>query len=119
MNPRPAKDVPKDGTVLPTLAHYSGVQCSTAHITDQDNHRLWHASHSREEYGTSEWIHYTGTGYLIRLSAWTHPLLKLKQLGLSKPARHLIAALQRRYGITQIHLDALGEVLPGFPLFEW
>lgn len=119
MNPCPAEDVPKDCTALPTHARYSGVQCSTAHITNEDNDRLWRASHCYEEFDTGEWIHYTGTGYLIRLSAWTHSLLKLKQLGLSKPARRLIAALQRRYGITQIHLDALGEVLPGFPLFEW
>ncbi len=105
--------------VLPPSARYHGIQCSTAHITDTDNTTLWQASHRREDYGDSEWVLYTGSGYLLLLSAWSYPLLKLKRLGLSRPARRLIASLLLRHRITQLHLDALGDVLPGFETFDW
>lgn len=106
-------------TVIPARVFYKGIQCSTAHITDADNSTLWQASHRREEYGDGEWVLYTGSGYLLRLNAWTYPLLRLKRLGLSRPARRLVASLMQRYHITQLHLDALGEVLPDFDTFDW
>lgn len=103
---------------LPVSACFCGIQCSTAHLTSADNDCLWRASHRHEEYGEGEWIHFTGTGYLLRLSAWRHPLLRLKTLGLSRSARRLIAtALHCRLSL--IHLDALGDVLPGFDVFDW
>ncbi|WP_440800019.1 DUF5983 family protein [Serratia marcescens] len=36
---------------LPSGALLTGIQCSTAHITDGDNTLLYHASHQHEEYG--------------------------------------------------------------------
>lgn len=36
---------------LPIGALLTGIQCSTAHITDSDNSLLYHASHQQEEYG--------------------------------------------------------------------
>lgn len=42
---------------LPTGALLTGIQCSTAHITDGDNSLLYHASHQQEEYGHGEWLH--------------------------------------------------------------
>ncbi len=105
--------------VLPVHCMFSGIQCSTAHITDQDNERLYQLSHDMAEYGDAEWIHFTGTGYLLRLSAWRHPVLKLRRSGLSKYCRKLIVALSAQYGITVIHLDAAGEVLPGLDTFDW
>ena len=105
---------------IPSSVLYQGIQCSTAHITDVDNQLLWQVSHHHEEYGDSEWVCFTGSGYLIRLSAWSFPLLRLKRIGLSKAARRLVFCLVQRYpGITQIHLDALGDVLPGFVKFDW
>ncbi len=98
---------------------FTGLQCSTAHITDDDNRVLYHASHQQGDYGDSEWVHYTGTGYLIRLMAWRHPVLRLKRLGLSKEFRRLIISLMRQHHITVLHLDAAGEILPGFALFDW
>jgi hypothetical protein len=104
---------------LPTGARITGIQCSTAHITDDDNSRLYHASHQREDYGNGEWCHFTGTGYLIRLNAWRHPVLRLKRSGLSKNGRRLIITLMKQHHITFLHLDAAGEILPGFALFDW
>lgn len=71
---------------LPVSALLTGIQCSTAHITNDDNSLLYHVSHQQEDYGNGEWCHFTGTGYLIRLNAWQHPVLRLKQLGLCPDA---------------------------------
>lgn len=104
---------------LPPVARLSGIQCSTAHITAEDNALLFTLSHQYEDFGDSEWISYTGSGYLIYLDAWQYPVLQLKKRGLSKACRRLLVALIRRYTIRVIHLDACGEVLPGFATFDW
>ncbi|HBL6731589.1 MULTISPECIES: DUF5983 family protein [Serratia] len=104
---------------LPASVLFTGIQCSTAHITNDDNRRLYHASHQQEDYGNGEWCHFTGTGYLIRLHAWRHPVLRLKRLGLSKDCRRLIASLMRQHYITLLHLDAAGDILPEFATFDW
>ncbi|MCK7257584.1 DUF5983 family protein [Enterobacter roggenkampii] len=104
---------------LPPVALVSGIQCSTAHITAEDNALLFTLSHQHEDFGDSEWISYTGSGYLLYLGAWSFPALQLKRRGLSKAGRRLIVALMRRYQLGIIHLDAFGEVLPGFATFDW
>ena len=106
-------------TPLPAGSRLNGVCCSTAHITSGDNALLYTLSHEAQEYGDAEWIHFTGSGYLIRRDAWSFPLLRLKRLGLSKACRRLVITLISRYGIGLIHLDAFGELLPGFNTFEW
>ena len=106
-------------TPLPAGSRLTGVCCSTAHITGEDNSLLYALSHQAQEYSDAEWIHFTGSGYLIRLDAWSYPLLRLKLLGLSKVCRRFVAALMCRYGIGLMHLDAFGELLPGFDTFEW
>lgn len=113
----PGKRVVED-PLLPA-AHLTGVHCSTAHITEADNTLLYKQSHQHEDFSESEWIHFSGTGYLLRLGAWSFPVLRLKRLGLSKACRRLVVALMRRYSVSIIHLDACGEVLPGFPTFDW
>jgi hypothetical protein len=72
------EDPPPLGTRL------NGLCCSTAHITSEGNSLLYVLSHEDLEYGNAEWVHYTGSDYLIRLDAWTFPLLRLKRLSLSK-----------------------------------
>lgn len=104
---------------LPPVARLNGIQCSTAHITEADNTLLFTLSHQNEDFGDSEWILYTGSGYLLHLGAWSFPALRLKRLGLSKACRSLVVALMRRYSTGIIHLDACGEVLPGFATFDW
>lgn len=60
-----------------------------------------------------------GSGYLLHLGAWSFPVLRLKRLGLSKACRRLLVTLIRRYAAGIVHLDAFGEVLPGFATFDW
>ncbi|KNC92743.1 DUF5983 family protein [Trabulsiella odontotermitis] len=104
---------------LPPVARVNGIQCSTAHITEEDNTLLYTLSHQHEDHSDSEWICYTGSGYLIHLDAWQYPVLQLKKRGLSKACRRLVVTLMCRYHIRIIHLDALGEQLSGFSTFEW
>lgn len=74
----------------------SGIRCSTAHITEKDNAWLYSLSHQTSDFGESEWIHFTGSGYLLRTDAWSYPVLRLKRLGLSKTFRRLVITLTRR-----------------------
>ncbi|EAY4864903.1 hypothetical protein HW87_15590 [Salmonella enterica] len=104
---------------LPPVARVNGIQCSTAHITEKDNALLFTLSHQYEDFGESEWILYTGSGYLLHLEAWSFPVLRLKRLGLSKACRRLVVTLIRRYAAGILHLDAFGELLPGFATFDW
>lgn len=109
-----AMDLPR-----PPFTTLPGVCCSTAHITEEDNALLYTLSHQTADFGESEWLHFTGSGYLLRLDAWSFPVLRLKHLGLSKACRRLIVTLMRRYGVTVVHLDASAELLPGFTTFDW
>ena len=104
---------------LPPFATLAGIRCSTAHITEKDNAWLYSLSHQTSDFGESEWIHFTGSGYLLRTDAWPYPVLRLKRLGLSRTFRRLVVILIRRYGVSLIHLDASAECLPGLPTFNW
>ena len=104
---------------MPPFAALTGIRCSTAHITETDNAWLYSLSHQTSDFGESEWIHFTGSGYLLRTDAWPYPVLRLKRLGLSRTFRRLVVILIRRYGVSLIHLDASAECLPGLPTFNW
>ncbi|MGE5980266.1 DUF5983 family protein [Klebsiella aerogenes] len=104
---------------LPRTARLNGIQCSTAHITGEDNAILDQVTLQHHDGGNSDWILYTGYGYLLRLNARLYPVLELKRLGLSKDSRRLVATLIRRYGIDILHLDAAGDLLPDFAIFDW
>ncbi|HAI4005990.1 TPA: DUF5983 family protein [Escherichia coli] len=103
----------------PPLTTLTGIRCSTAHITETDNAWLYSLSHHSSNFGESEWIHFTGSGYLLRTGAWSYPVLRLKRPGLSRTFRRLVVTLTRRYGVSLIHLDASAECLPGLPTFNW
>ncbi|WP_400250875.1 DUF5983 family protein [Escherichia coli] len=103
----------------PPFTILAGIRCSTAHITETDNAWLYSLSHQTSDVGESEWIHFTGSGYLLRTDAWSYPVLRLKRLGLSKTFRRMVVTLIRRYGVSLIHLDASAECLPGLPTFNW
>ncbi|MFW7226985.1 MULTISPECIES: DUF5983 family protein [unclassified Serratia (in: enterobacteria)] len=106
-------------STLPPFTSLPGICCSTAHITAEDNSLLYSLSHQEQDFGESEWIHFSGSGYLLRLEAWSYPVLRLKRLGLSKACRRLVVTLMRRYAVGIIHLDAFGELLPDFAIFDW
>ncbi|EPQ9292385.1 DUF5983 family protein, partial [Escherichia coli] len=61
----------------PPFAALTGIRCSTAHITAKDNAWLYSLSHQTNDTGESEWIHFTGSGYLLRTDAWSYPVLRL------------------------------------------
>ncbi|MGV5766035.1 DUF5983 family protein [Escherichia coli] len=103
----------------PPFAALTGIRCSTAHITETDNTWLYSLSHQTNDTGESEWIHFTGRGYLLRTDALSYPVLHLKRLGLSKTFRRLVVTLIRRYGVSLIHLDASVGCLPDLPTFDW
>ncbi|MGQ3660636.1 DUF5983 family protein [Citrobacter braakii] len=103
---------------LPHTTRLNGIQCSTAHITCEDNAILDQATLQRHDGGNSDWILYTGYGYLLRLNARLYPVLELKRMGLSKGCRRLVTTLIRRYGIDMLHLDAAGDLLPDFSTFD-
>ncbi|WP_350879459.1 DUF5983 family protein, partial [Morganella morganii] len=103
----------------PPLTTLTCIRCSTAHITETDNAWLYSLSHQTNDDGETEWIHFTGSGYLLRTDAWSYPVLRLKRLGLSRTFRRLVVTLTRRYGVSLIHLDAGAECLPGLPTFDW
>ena len=68
---------------LPRAARLNGIQCSTAHITCEDNAILDLLTLQRHDGG--DWILYTGYGFILRLNARLHPVLELKRLGYQKP----------------------------------
>ena len=80
---------------LPPVTRINGIQCSTAHITRQDNTILDQTSLQRHDGSNSDWI--------------------------SKACRRLVVTLMRRDLLPAdiIHFDASGEVLPGFTTFDW
>ena len=104
---------------LPPATRLNGIQCSTAHMTCEDNVILDQITLQRDDGGNCDWILYTSYGYLLRLNARLYPVLELKQMGLSKAFRRLVVTLMHRYSAGIIHFDAAGEVLPGFATFEW
>ncbi len=55
----------------PPLTTLTCIRCSTAHITETDNAWLYSLSHQTNDDGESEWIHFTGSGYLLRTDAWS------------------------------------------------
>lgn len=98
---------------------YQYVVCSTAHLTEQDAELFHRLGHQRCEWGDAEWIHLTGTGYLVRLSAYNFPQLELKKRGFSKDARRLTYVLMKRFNVSLVHFDCCGEVLSGFAVHDW
>ena len=104
---------------FPPAARLNGIQCSTAHITPEDNTILDQVSLQHHDGSNSDWILYTGYGYLLRLNARLYPVMELKRMGLSKACRRLVVTLMHRYSADIIHFDASGELLPGFAVFDW
>ncbi|MFP1557768.1 DUF5983 family protein [Escherichia coli] len=102
----------------PPLTTLTCIRCSTAHITETDNAWLYSLSHQTNDDGETEWIHFTGSGYLLRTDAWSYPVLRLKHHGpvqnVPSSGRHFT----RRYGVILVHLDARRRMSAGAPHFR-
>ncbi|MDO6406467.1 DUF5983 family protein [Pantoea phytobeneficialis] len=101
---------------LPDWSVLTCLECSTAHITREDNDILCYLS---EVYGDNEWILATGFGYLIRLDAVSFPILRLKSEGLSRQARKLIHTCHKKGRVSMIYFSSLGDELEFFETFTW
>lgn len=92
------------------------LECCISHITGDDQLLFSVISCEKSE---SYWIIDTDIGYLIRLDARVRPLLKLKQLGVSRTTRKLINQYMKQANISMIHFSQVGDELEGSPLFDW
>jgi hypothetical protein len=92
----------------------NGIKCSTAHFSKADD-EIFNECSRREGY----WIHDTYYGYLLVLSGYKYPCLKLKELGISKPVRKLVYTLMQRQGIELLMFERDADTLEGFAIYEW
>lgn len=100
------------------MERISGVVCSTAHLTAEDNERLgWLADPNL--FQNNNWIHDTEYGYIILLNKYRHPSLVLKERGVSKAVRKLIVTLMKKEKISMIYFDRDANIIDGFEIFDW
>lgn len=92
---------------------------STAHLTSLDNELLDEISSRRDEWGPGEWIHYIGFGYIIRLTASSNPVLRLKAEGLSKGVRRLIISLMKHDAVELLIFESGAPQVDGFEVNDW
>ncbi len=95
------------------------IVCNSSHMTQDDMKILHHLSDDLLDDETSEWIHSTGFGFLIRLNAITNPILVLKYYGISKSLRRLILAINNEYDNELIMFDPDGDIIGGYETFDW
>ncbi|WP_411706165.1 DUF5983 family protein [Edaphovirga cremea] len=100
------------------MERISGVVCSTAHLTADDNERLGWLT-DPDLFKNNDWIYATGYGYIIQLNAYRCPSLALKEKGLSKTVRKLIVTLMKREKINIIHFDRDADIIDVFEVFDW
>lgn len=92
---------------------------STAHLTSLDNELLDEISSRRDEWGSGEWIHYIGSGYIIWLTVSSNPVLKLKTEGLSKSVRRLIVSLMKHDAVELLIFESGAPQVDGFEVNDW
>jgi len=90
---------------------------STAHLSADDNALLDEITIREVDIG--EWIHYIGGGYLLRLTACSAPVLRLKEAGLSKEARRVIASVMRSDAVEILIFESGAPEAEGFTTYSW
>lgn len=90
---------------------------STAHLSADDNALLDEITTREVDIG--EWIHYIGGGYLLRLTACFAPVLRLKEAGLSKEARRVIASVMRSDAVEILIFESGAPEAEGFTTYSW
>lgn len=90
---------------------------STAHLSAGDNALLDEITTREVDIG--EWIHYIGGGYLLRLTACSAPVLRLKEAGLSKEARRVIASVMRSDAVEILIFESGASEAEGFTTYSW
>ncbi|WP_265303351.1 DUF5983 family protein [Pantoea sp. JK] len=64
-------------------------------------------------------MHYVGGSYLLRLTARSAPVLRLKEAGLSKEARSLIASVMRSDAVKILIFESGAPEAEGFTTYSW
>lgn len=90
---------------------------STAHLNADDNALLDEITTREVDIG--EWIHYIGGGYLLRLTACSAPVLRLKEAGLSREARRVIASVMRSDAVEILIFESGAPEAEGFITYSW
>lgn len=90
---------------------------STAHLSADDNALLDEITTREVDIG--EWIHYIGGGYLLRLTACSAPVLRLKEAGLSKEARRVIASVMRSDAVEILIFESGAPETEEFTTYSW
>ncbi len=92
----------------------NGMTCSTAHITAGDGEIL--SQYVCEKF---PWVFDTRYGYLLMLREYRYPVLKLKEMGISKPVRKLVFCMRKQHQIGMICFDPDADTLDGYDVFDW
>lgn len=90
---------------------------STTHLSAKDNALLDEIT--IREVDHAEWIHYIGGGYLLRLTACFAPVLRLKEAGLSKEARRVLASVMRLDAVEILIFESGDPEAEGFTTYSW
>lgn len=78
------------------------IVCSMAHLEKQDMFTLKDIASGGESI---PWVFDATYGYILDIGSMHHPLLRMKQAGLSKSLRKFVYHMQRKYNAKYIHFD--------------
>jgi len=90
------------------------VVCSTAHLSETDNHYLKFLAITEEQH---PWVFNTVYGFIIDLTSLSYPFLSMKRCGVSKSLRKFILHQQNNHLASYIHFDCDGKVLAGEQIY--
>lgn len=90
--------------------------CSTAHLEKQDTFTLKDIASGGESI---PWVFDTTYGYILDIGSQHHPLLRMKQAGLSKSLRKFVYHMQRQHNVKYIHFDCDAESVENEETFDW
>lgn len=90
--------------------------CSTAHLEKQDTFTLKDIASGGESI---PWVFDATYGYILDIGSMHHPLLRMKQAGLSKSLRKFAYHMQRKYNAMYIHFDCDANPVEGEETFDW
>ncbi|EHF4937001.1 hypothetical protein CF635_003617 [Enterobacter hormaechei] len=65
------------------------------------------------------WVFDATYGYILDVGSMHHPLLRMKQAGLSKSLRKFVYHMQRKYNAMYIHFDCDANPVEGEETFDW
>jgi len=92
----------------------NGMTCSMRNIKASDGEIL--SQYVCEKF---PWVFDTGYGYILMLREYQYPVLKLKEMGISKSVRKLVFCMRKQHEIGMICFDPDADTLDGYDVFDW